>query len=160
MIYPQNDFAPFIAAAVAGSAILCGRWVWKKLPESGKLLRLAVTIASIVSIAAVALGVRDLLAQSPRSGYTGLRRDVFVPAAIRSCSARQQTTPAYTEHKITDGQIATYCGCTANGMADIITPEQIDRILASGSLPPDVQQAMGPVRERCQRAALATGGNR
>ena len=61
MIEPRNDFAPFIAAAVAGAAVLGGRWVWNKLRESGKLLRLAATVASIVSIAAVALGVRELL---------------------------------------------------------------------------------------------------
>jgi hypothetical protein len=60
MIEPRNDFAPFIAAGVAASAVLSGQWVWNKLPDSGKFLRLAATVASIVSIAAAALGVHEL----------------------------------------------------------------------------------------------------
>lgn len=60
MIEPRNDFGPFISAAIAGSAVWIGWWVWARLGNRGKLLRLAATLASIILFAIAALTIKGL----------------------------------------------------------------------------------------------------
>lgn len=73
-------------------------------------------------------------------------RTSFIDGAKRSCQSSATTSNPSASQQ----QIATYCECMANGMADLMTDDDMKYMLDHlGSMPPGIEQRMQPLLTQC-----------
>lgn len=77
-------------------------------------------------------------------------RDVFVKLITKGCAVEaQKLHPNYS-----DGVIATYCSCIANGQADVTTIDDMNYIRDHNQQPSeDYRQRVAKLYPRCNAAA-------
>lgn len=75
----------------------------------------------------------------------GLARAAFITSALSAC-AKGMAAQGAVKERLSDGEIDTYCRCYSNGMADVVTTDEVQKMVG-GAPPLDV------VREKAQSVA-------
>lgn len=107
-------------------------------------LRVAFAMAAFAAIAGCGQG-ND--AGGGGTGLTGDTRDQFVRGAVASCTAQGARDPRTAN--VPRDKLADYCRCSANALADRLSPADIKAINAN---PTQARQDMAP---RVQASAQA-----
>ncbi len=87
-------------------------------------------------------------------GLTGKVRDSFVASAIQSCLKKQNDSPENSG--LSADTITRYCVCYANGLANVITDEELRSSPANGSVSAVMKSKIDAVFPFCLKEA--TGG--
>ena len=101
------------------------------------------TRASLI-VAVTLLGVGVGVPTARADGLSGGERQDFVDGSISSCTAQNRNNPRNADYS--DDDIHTYCVCYSNALADLVTHDDVQRLVQSQStgiawLMPKVNQA-------------------
>jgi hypothetical protein len=103
-----------------------------------------MSVRAILPIAATLVGIVAGVSAACADGLSGTVRQEFVNGAIPSCKAQNRNNPRNRDYS--DDDIHDYCICYANALADIVTPDDIQRLVETqntgiGWLMPKINQA-------------------
>jgi hypothetical protein len=80
----------------------------------------------------------------------GPQRSAFITSAVVSCTKQMSASEPLGRH-LSDAEIETYCRCYSNGMADVVTMDEVNQMLQGQGAPVEV------VRGKAVRVAQSCG---